>query len=191
MQHPGAPQRRALLVEDDPFAGQAFADFLNDLGYVTVLVSSYDDAIERFNEHQHAWALLVADIRLRRRSELRGLGPSLGIDLVRYVKLQAPQTPVLIWTAYTTLLSSIMPLLADGITGLVCLPKGSAAEQVQHAIHQAEAGAISIHYAPDDVSPQVAEQILQALPPATAVLVRRLAPQIAGLSRRCVRAIRR
>lgn len=184
MDTPDAVPRRVLLVEDDPFAGQAFAEFLTDLRYTAVLVPSYDRALETFDADPKGWALLVIDMLLRRPSARRGTGPELGIDLIRYVKTRTPKTPILVWTAYPSLLQAIVPLLADGVTGLVSLPKGSTAELVQQAIRQAESGAISIRYTPDDEPPHVAEQLLQALPQPVMPLVRRLAAQIDELAKR-------
>ena len=89
MSDPRARQGRILFVEDDQ-AGRELGEFnLRRAGYTVDACATGEAGIEAFDANRHT--LVITDLRLPGGS---------GLDVLRAVKQQAPNVPVLIITAY-------------------------------------------------------------------------------------------
>ncbi|MCB9581106.1 MAG: sigma-54-dependent Fis family transcriptional regulator [Polyangiaceae bacterium] len=83
------PEARILFVEDDA-AGRELGSYnLRKAGYDVDAVASGEEALARFSPDVHA--LVITDVRMPGIS---------GLDVLRSVKVKAPDVPVLVITAY-------------------------------------------------------------------------------------------
>ena len=83
------PSARLLIVDDEPIIRESLSVFLQDKGYRVDLAPSGQAALEL--TAQHSYQLAIVDIRM----------PDLnGIALLRELKVQRPELPVLMMTAF-------------------------------------------------------------------------------------------
>ncbi len=87
---------RILVVEDDEESGFALCHSLEGKGIKTTLVSSVDEAIAIWSVN--LFDVIVSDIRL---------GELSGIDLLSYIRKEAPAFPVILITGFADLETAI------------------------------------------------------------------------------------
>lgn len=90
---------RLLMVEDDPDSGEATRDMLERRGMTVTLVHGVDDAFRVFSAE--TFDVLVADVRLE------GSGDQTGVDILRRVRRDLPDFPVILFTGYDTISTAI------------------------------------------------------------------------------------
>jgi two-component system response regulator FlrC len=81
-----------LVVEDDAGLREALLDTLQLAGFECVEASSAEEAVMLLKKHR--FSLVVSDVQM---------GAMSGIDLLRTIKLNYPDLPVLMMTAYATI----------------------------------------------------------------------------------------
>ena len=86
---PTDPNVQILIVEDNDTMREGMERVVRKIGYTPVAVPDAESALERLSEHQVA--LVVTDYKLP------GLS---GLELLERIKAQAPETEVLVVTAY-------------------------------------------------------------------------------------------
>ena len=89
-------QIRLFLVEDDRESGEAVRVILKKRGLVVGLARNAEEALERFSPAD--WDVIVADIRL---------GGMSGVDLLRRVRIDHPDFPVILLTGFDSLDTAI------------------------------------------------------------------------------------
>ncbi|MDZ4851360.1 MAG: sigma-54 dependent transcriptional regulator [Pirellulaceae bacterium] len=78
-----------LIVDDDRWLLESMVEWLQSEGFQVQTASSVADGKRKLSEHE--FCLVLCDIRL---------GESDGMDLLKWVKKKAPQTPVMMMTGY-------------------------------------------------------------------------------------------
>jgi len=89
-------QIRLFLVEDDEESAEAVKAILEKRGLVVGLARDAEEALERFVAAE--WDVIVSDIRLGRMS---------GVDLLRNVRKEDPEFPVILLTGFDSLNTAI------------------------------------------------------------------------------------
>ena len=85
-----------LLMEDEPSVAKGLQMVLTEEGYAVDLAMTGQSALDRFS--QKGFDLLVADLRL----------PDIdGMEVIKRVKAQRPQTSVVVITGYSTVSSAV------------------------------------------------------------------------------------
>ncbi len=93
---PPAPNQNILLVEDEPSVARGLEMVLTDEGYGVNLAATGNDALNMFSGN--GFDLVVADLRL----------PDIdGLEVIREIKQQRPDTAVIIITGYPSVSSAI------------------------------------------------------------------------------------
>lgn len=90
---------RILLVEDDVDTGRATAMMLEMRKVQVTLVGGIDDALRIFSPE--AFDAVVTDIRLERGGERSG------VDILRHIRKELPDFPVILVTGYDTINSAV------------------------------------------------------------------------------------
>lgn len=90
-----------LIAEDEEILRQSLAELLTDEGYSVVQASTGKQAYQLALEH--TFALVLTDIRMPEMD---------GMTLLSHLRQLAPQTPVIIMTAYGTLESAVAAMRA-------------------------------------------------------------------------------
>jgi len=80
-----------LILDDEPIVGDRLKPALEKCGYAVEALTDSQQAIERLTHKDYD--LLITDLKMS--------GPS-GLDVLRYVKDQAPATGVIVITGYAT-----------------------------------------------------------------------------------------
>jgi two-component system NtrC family response regulator len=80
-----------LIVEDDASFRRVLEYQLSDAGYETTVAGEGERALELFSKHRHQ--VVITDLNLP------GLG---GEEVLRQIKHQSPDTPVIILTAFAS-----------------------------------------------------------------------------------------
>ena len=95
MKAPAFPQRRILVVDDEPFVCDAVKMMLAFDGHTVETASSAKDALELFDKSK--FDLVITDFAM----------PSMkGDELARAIKARDPRQPVVMITAYAEMLQS-------------------------------------------------------------------------------------
>ena len=95
MKPPAFPQRRILVVDDEPFVCDAVKMMLAFDGHTVETASSGKDALELFDKTK--FDLVITDFAM----------PSMkGDELARAIKARDPRQPVVMITAYAEMLQS-------------------------------------------------------------------------------------
>ena len=110
-----------LVVEDNAEVGESAAQSLTDLGYVTVLVASAEEALKEFETNADRFDVVFSDV------VMPGMN---GIDLAHYIRLTHPDLPVLLTSGYSHLVSQ------HGTNGFELLHKPYSIEQLATLLHQ-------------------------------------------------------
>ncbi|MBW1991162.1 MAG: diguanylate cyclase [Deltaproteobacteria bacterium] len=93
------PDKRILLVDDDPDIVSVLSRFLNRQGYTVVSAASGREALERF--HSQTFPIVILDLKL----------PDIpGLELLPRLKEQAPDTEVILFTGLGGLESAVQAL---------------------------------------------------------------------------------
>lgn len=87
---------RVLIAEDKESMRRSLARLFSDKGYEVVEAAGGEEALERFREMEID--LVMTDIQM---------GGITGLDLLAEIKKRAPQTPVLVMTAFGTVESAV------------------------------------------------------------------------------------
>ncbi len=82
---------KILVVEDDAGLQEALADTLGLAQYEVILAGNAEQALQQLK--QHKIRLVVSDVQM---------GAISGLELLKSIKLNYPQLPVLMMTAYAT-----------------------------------------------------------------------------------------
>lgn len=95
MTAPAFPQRRILVVDDEPFVCDAVKMMLNFDGHIVETASNGKDALEMFDKGK--FDLVITDFAM----------PSMkGDELAAAIKARAPGQPVVMITAYAEMLQT-------------------------------------------------------------------------------------
>ncbi len=81
-----------LIVEDDPLGGRFMCDAIKRWGFDATLVNNGTDALDIFEKEQ--FGLVFTDLKMD------GMG---GMEVLRHIKKQRPETEVVLMTAYGTI----------------------------------------------------------------------------------------
>jgi len=121
--HFAIPPPAILVMEDDPSVAQGLEMVLNEEGYGVNLAGTGALALKAFKEKK--FDLLVADLRL----------PDInGMDVIREIKSQKPETEVIVITGYGTTATAV-EAMKIGVHDF--LPKPFTEDQIKNAICEA------------------------------------------------------
>ncbi|MGE5235578.1 MAG: response regulator [Acidobacteriota bacterium] len=87
-----AAEKNVMVLDDEPIVGERLRPALEKEGFTVEVFIDSAAAIERLQ--QTRFRVLVTDMKMR--------GPS-GMDVLRFVKEQAPTTQVIVITGYATI----------------------------------------------------------------------------------------
>ncbi len=88
-------ERSVLVLDDEPIVGDRLREALGKEGFEVEVFTDSTEAIARLRER--SFQVLVTDMKMR--------GPS-GMDVLRFVKEEAPATRVIVITGYATIETS-------------------------------------------------------------------------------------
>lgn len=118
-------ERRALLVEDDPFTRGLLCNFLQSLGYVVLAADSANTALDGLEQFDPDVA--VVDLEL-------GEGPS-GVDVVVAVRSVAPWAAVVLMSSHRSIeLVHSHPSLPDSYFQFAVKSELSSTADLEHVI---------------------------------------------------------
>ena len=106
MKAPAFPQRRILVVDDEPLVCDAVKMMLDFDGHLVKTAGNGKEALAKFQEGQ--FDLVITDF------EMPGMK---GDELAAAIKAQAPNQPVVMITAYAEMLQAS----GNPLTGIDCL----------------------------------------------------------------------
>ena len=95
MSKPGFPQRRILVVDDEPFVCDAVKMMLTFDGHVVETASNGKEALEMFAEGK--FDLVITDFAMPNMK---------GDELAATIKARSPDQPIVMITAYAEMLQS-------------------------------------------------------------------------------------
>jgi len=110
MTEPAFPQRRILVVDDEPFVCDALKMMLNFDGHVVETAGSGPEALDRFENGK--FDLVITDF---------SMSPMKGDELAAAIKARSPKQPIVMITAYAEMLQSSGNLL-PGIDFVISKP---------------------------------------------------------------------
>ena len=84
--------RDVMVLDDEPIVGDRLKAALEKRGFAVEVFTDSTQALERLG--QKAFSVLVTDVKMK--------GPS-GMDVLRFVKENAPKTQVVVITGYATI----------------------------------------------------------------------------------------
>src|SRR5512136_2845958 len=96
MTEAGAKLRPILVVDDDPYMRSSLTDCLVSCGYAVETAIDGVDALGKFR--RGAYEMVITDIRMPKMG---------GLDLLKELKGQSPETPVIVITAYGTVNTAV------------------------------------------------------------------------------------
>jgi DNA-binding NtrC family response regulator len=96
MPETAAKLRPILVVDDDPYMRSSLTDCLVSCGYAVETAIDGVDALGKFRKG--AYEMVITDIRMPKMG---------GLDLLRELKGQSPDTPVIVITAYGTVNTAV------------------------------------------------------------------------------------
>lgn len=119
-----------LVMEDEPSVAKGLAMVLTDEGYVVDLATTGRDALDRLSHKE--FDLLVADLRL----------PDIdGMEVIRHVKTQWPDTEVVVITGYASVPSAVNAMKLGSFD---YLPKPFTEDEIKSVVD----GALKVKKAP-------------------------------------------
>ncbi len=104
-----AEKKDVMVLDDEPIVGDRLRPALEKDGFNVEVFTDSSAALERLKEK--TFAVLVTDVKMR--------GPS-GMDVLRFVKENAPGTQVIVITGYATIETSHE---ADALGAFQFVPK--------------------------------------------------------------------
>ena len=104
-----ATNKDVMVLNDEPIVGERLRPALEKEGFHVEVFTDSSAALERLKEK--TFSVLVTDVKMR--------GPS-GMDVLRFVKENAPSTPVIVITGYATIETSHE---ADALGAVQFIPK--------------------------------------------------------------------
>jgi DNA-binding NtrC family response regulator len=104
-----ATNKDVMVLDDEPIVGDRLRPALEKEGFQVEVFTDSSAALERLKTK--TFAVLVTDVKMR--------GPS-GMDVLRFVKENAPSTPVIVITGYATIETSHE---ADALGAVHFIPK--------------------------------------------------------------------
>ena len=104
-----ATNKDVMVLDDEPIVGERLRPALEKEGFRVEVFTDSSAALERLKEK--TFSVLVTDMKMR--------GPS-GMDVLRFVKENAPSTPVIVITGYATIETSHE---ADALGAVHFIPK--------------------------------------------------------------------
>jgi two-component system, NtrC family, response regulator AtoC len=120
---PAIPQRRILVVDDEPFVCDALKMMLNFDGHEVETAGSGNEALHRFEVGK--FDLVITDF---------SMSPMKGDELAALIKSRAPKQPVVMITAYAEILQSS----GNALTGVdYVISKPFLLENLREAIAKA------------------------------------------------------
>nr|MCU0583916.1 sigma-54 dependent transcriptional regulator [Syntrophales bacterium] len=102
--------RPILVVDDDPYMRTSLTDCLVSCGYPVETAIDGVDALAKFRKG--AYEMVITDIRMPKMG---------GLELLKNVKGQAPETPVIVITAYGTV-NTAVEAMKQGATDFIMKP---------------------------------------------------------------------
>ncbi len=102
--------RPILVVDDDPYMRSSLTDCLVSCGFAVETAVDGVDALGKFRKG--AFEMVITDIRMPKMG---------GLDLLKGVKGQAPETPVIVITAYGTV-NTAVEAMKQGATDFIMKP---------------------------------------------------------------------
>jgi CheY-like chemotaxis protein len=120
------PQRKVLVVDDDPVIGRSFDRVLTGKGYAVITARDGEEALRKLRDEKYD--VVFTDIRMPGMS---------GIEVAEKVKATQPWLPVVIVTGYGTDENEARARTA-GVSGF--LRKPLTPEMIEETAHQAVAG---------------------------------------------------
>jgi DNA-binding NtrC family response regulator len=90
---------RILVVEDNQDVGNFSTELLEDLGYVTELAKSADEALSMLEKDELAFDLVFSDVIMPGRS---------GVELATIIRDKYPGLPVVLTSGYSSVLAENM-----------------------------------------------------------------------------------
>ena len=141
---PGDKAPTILLMEDETNVAKGLKLVLDEEGYTVDWAETGIRALELF--HQKRYDLLLADLRL----------PDIdGIEVIKEVKQQQPQTGVIVITGYSTVNSAVEAMKLGAAD---YLQKPFTDDEVKAAIHEALSIEASFRPAPQVAAPPVVDR---------------------------------
>lgn len=122
------PNRRVLLVEDEPLVREAVAEELRDQGFEVVEAASGDEAIRMIEEHA-TFDALCTDVRMPGKTD--------GIDVAVHARWRLPGVPILVVSGYATELGHRLDVL---LPSAAFIPKPFTLAQISQALRRLLAG---------------------------------------------------
>jgi DNA-binding NtrC family response regulator len=104
-----ASNKDVMVLDDEPIVGERLRPALEKDGFAVEVFTDSSTALERLKEK--TFAVLVTDVKMR--------GPS-GMDVLRFVRENAPETKVIVITGYATIETSHE---ADALGAVHFVPK--------------------------------------------------------------------
>jgi len=105
-----AKLRPILVVDDDPYMRTSLTDCLVSCGYSVETAVDGVDALAKFRKG--AYEMVITDIRMPKMG---------GLELLKGLKSQAPETPVIVITAYGTV-NTAVEAMKQGATDFIMKP---------------------------------------------------------------------
>lgn len=102
--------KRILIVDDEPSMRMAISESLESCGYLTETAIDGAEALRKFE--RGVWDLVVTDVRMPGIS---------GLEVLKEVRKQAPETPVILITAYGTV-NTAVEAMKSGATDFIMKP---------------------------------------------------------------------
>jgi two-component system response regulator PilR (NtrC family) len=81
--------KQILVIDDQPEVGALIGNYVKQIGFIPVVMSSVDEALENFNPSEYL--MVITDIVMPGRN---------GFDLVRFMYNNHPQMPVALISGY-------------------------------------------------------------------------------------------
>jgi len=110
MTEAGSKRRPILVVDDDPYMRTSLMDCLVSCGYAVETAIDGVDALGKFRKG--AYEMVITDIRMPKMG---------GLELLKGVKDQSPETPVIVITAYGTV-NTAVEAMRKGATDFIMKP---------------------------------------------------------------------
>ncbi len=104
-----ASNKDVMVLDDEPIVGERLRPALEKDGFNVEVFTDSSTALERLKGK--TFAVLVTDVKMR--------GPS-GMDVLRFVRENAPETKVIVITGYATIETSHE---ADALGAVLFVPK--------------------------------------------------------------------
>lgn len=148
-----------LVVEDDPFALVGMTEYLQTTGYEVATATTLSGAITAVSER--TYPLAIVDLAIPNNSSDNVATVDAGISLLTHLKEHAPETAVVVWSAYLAIHNNaLVALLESGFTSVACIPKGSSLSTLDEAIQRVNNGQVFLADTTAHVTSIQSDQVL-------------------------------